>query len=89
MGKDYNQVKNFIFVCNGSDCKDEGSKSLEKLFSQELKKQGLKDKTKIIKTKCTGRCKEAPVVVVGNKWLTKVKDKNVEEIVEEAFLKKS
>jgi NADH:ubiquinone oxidoreductase subunit E len=88
MGKDYNQVKNFIFICNGSDCKSSGAKSLEKSFSHELKKFDLRDKTKIIKTKCTGRCKEAPIVVVDNNWLTKVKEKNVEEIVEEAFLKK-
>ncbi|MDQ3394691.1 MAG: (2Fe-2S) ferredoxin domain-containing protein [Bacteroidota bacterium] len=88
MGKDFNKVKNFIFICNGSDCKDAGSKNLEKVFSGELKKIGIREETKIIKTKCTGRCKEAPVVVVENHWLTHVKEKNVEGIIEEAFLKK-
>ncbi len=89
MGKDFNQVKNFIFICNGSDCKSSGAKGLEKLFWQELKKNGIKNTTKIIKTKCTGRCQEAPVIVVDNSWLTKVKEKNVSVIVEDAFLKKS
>jgi NADH:ubiquinone oxidoreductase subunit E len=88
MGKDYNKIKNFIFVCNGSDCKSSGAKDLEKLFSQELKSMGIRDKTKIIKTKCTGRCKEAPVVVVDNNWLTKVKLKNVGDILKENLSKK-
>ncbi len=65
-----------------------GSKRLEKVFYGELKNLGIKDETKIIKTKCTGRCKEAPVVVVENQWLTQVKEKNVEGIIEEAFSKK-
>lgn len=85
MGKDYSKVENFLFICNGSDCKSSGAKELEKMFSYELKYRGLKDKTVIIKTKCTGRCKEAPVVIVNENWLTKVKPRNVEDIVRDAF----
>lgn len=85
MGKDYSQVKNFIFICNGSDCKKSGAKDLEKAVHFELKTRGQKNKSKIIKTKCTGRCKEAPVVLANNQWLSRVRLKEVREIVDDVL----
>ncbi len=82
MGKDYNKVKHFVFICNGKDCKKSGAKDLERAISSDLKSKGLRDKTKILKTKCTGRCKEAPIVLVNNHWLADVKMKDVPDVVE-------
>jgi NADH:ubiquinone oxidoreductase subunit E len=84
MGKDLNKCSKFIFVCHGSDCKSH-SKELTCSFKEELKRRGLKEDVMIIKTKCTGRCKEGPVVIVDNQWHLKVKEKQVKEILDQAF----
>lgn len=85
MGKNYESYCHFAFICNGSDCKDKGAKDIERAFSKEFKQHGLKGSARVFKTKCTGRCKEAPVVIVGQKWLAKVKPKDVPDLVEEFF----
>ena len=87
MAKDYEKYCQFAFVCNGSDCKKKGAKDLERAFAQEFKKQDVKDSSRTFKTKCTGRCKEAPVVIVGQQWLPKVKPADVPRLVEKYFRK--
>ena len=89
MGKDYNKYCQFVFVCTGKDCCKKGGKELQKQFSKELKERGLKGTAKVIKTKCTGRCKEAPVAIVGQHWLSFVKESQVPVIVEELVLQKA
>ena len=89
MGKEYEKYCHFVFVCNGKDCKKNGAKDLQKQFSRQLTDRGLKGSSKVIKTKCTGRCKEAPVVIVGAKWLGHVKQSQVPIIVEELMLQKA
>jgi NADH:ubiquinone oxidoreductase subunit E len=61
--------RRFIFVCNGSDCKKEGCKKLQKDIKDMIGSEGYKGKFKIIKTKCMDFCKSAPVVVVNNEVL--------------------
>ena len=87
MGKDYDNYCHFAFVCNGSDCKKKGAKDLERAFAQAFKKQVSKGSARTFKTKCTGRCKEAPVVIVGQEWLPKVKEADVPRLVEKYFAK--
>ncbi len=87
--KDFDKYQHFIFVCNGKDCCKKGAKDLQKAFSKELKEQGLKASSKVIKTKCTGRCKEAPVVIAGDKWLGKVKEEDVKPIIEYSLCPKA
>lgn len=87
--KDYDAYCHFVFVCNGKDCCKSGAKDLQKEFSKELKERGLKDAAKVIKTKCTGRCKQAPVAIVGQRWLGNVKESQVPLIIEELLLQKA
>ena len=82
MSKDYQKVAHFVFICNGSSCKDDGAKPVEKELYKQLKDKGHKGHTKIIKTKCHGLCKEAPVMVIKDQWHTKVKASQVPKIVE-------
>ena len=89
MGKDYDKYCHFVFVCNGKDCKKNGAKDLQKAFSKGLNERGLKGSAKVIKTKCTGRCKEAPVVIVGQHWLSRVKETQVPAIIDELVLQKA
>lgn len=85
--KDFSHVEHFVFVCSGSDCKPD-SKKLQKAFKETLDKHGLKKSTTIIKTKCTGRCKEAPVVIVGNEWVGEVTPADTERLVQKHLLNK-
>lgn len=87
--KDYENYCHFVFVCNGKDCCKSGAKDLQKQFSRELKDRGLKGSAKVIKTKCTGRCKQAPVAIVGQHWLGNVKESQVPLIVDELVLQKA
>lgn len=84
MGKeDYHKIKHFVFTCNGKDCKANGAKEIGTELKKVLKEEGLQDSTKVIKTKCTGRCKEGPVVIIKENWLTEVRPKQVPEIINE------
>lgn len=80
MGKDYSKFERFIFVCNGKKCKSD-AKGLQKAFQAALKDEGLNKQAKVIKTKCTGRCKEAPVAIVGQAWLGHVKEEDAPKLV--------
>ena len=85
--KDYSHVQEFVFVCSGKDCKSE-SKGLQKAFKEALDKNKLKKTGQVIKTKCTGRCKEAPVVIVGNEWLGHVRPSDADKLVVKHFIDK-
>lgn len=82
--KDYSHVVDFVFVCAGKSCKPE-SKMLQKAFKESLEKNRLKKISKVIKTKCTGRCKEAPVVIIGNEWLGEVRSSDADKLVKKHF----
>lgn len=83
--KDYSHIEDFVFVCTGKDCKSE-SKSLQKAFKEALDKNGMKKTSKVIKTKCTGRCKEAPVIIIGSEWLSHVKPSDADKLVKKHFV---
>ncbi len=68
----------FIFVCNGKDCKKNGCKDIQKAIKSELKQQKA---LKIIKTKCTGKCKKAPVLIAKEQWMTDMNVKKTLDLV--------
>jgi NADH:ubiquinone oxidoreductase subunit E len=63
--------RKFIFICNGSDCKEKGCKDLQTEIKDLVKSEDHKGKYKIIKTKCMDFCKSAPVIVVNNEVVKK------------------
>jgi NADH:ubiquinone oxidoreductase subunit E len=73
MSKQRDSIQQFIFICNGKDCKKNGCKELQKSIKQELKSRRKMKAVKVIKTKCTGKCKKAPVLIADNQWFTEVK----------------
>jgi NADH:ubiquinone oxidoreductase subunit E len=76
--------RQLIFICNGSDCKKSGSKTISKDVKEAAKTEPLKGACKIIKTKCMDMCKSAPVVIVHDHFFKKT---NSQKIIQE--LKKS
>lgn len=87
MGKDYNNIKHFVFTCNGKDCKANGAKEIGTELKKQLREEGLHQETKVIKTKCTGRCKEGPIMIIKENWITEVKARNLSEIIKNNFKK--
>ena len=85
--KGYDRFCNFVFICQGKDCKKKGAKGLYKKFSADIKAKGLKQKTRVIKTKCTDRCKEAPAIIIKDHWLGKVKEAQVPDLINQYFEK--
>lgn len=71
----------FIFVCNGKDCKKNGCKDIQKAIKSELKQQKQQKALKIIKTKCTGKCKKAPVLIAKEQWMTDMNVKKTLDLV--------
>lgn len=82
MGKNFDKYTRFVFVCGGKDCKKNGSKDVQKALSHEIKSKGLRQEVKVIKTKCTGRCKEGPIIIAKDRWWVKTKAEDTSKIIE-------
>lgn len=72
----------FVFICNGKDCKKRGCKDIQKAIKQNLKQKRKQKAIKVINTKCTGQCKKAPVLIAQSKWLTEMSVHKSLEVVE-------
>lgn len=70
MGKDLSKVKHIFQFCDGGSCRKAGSEQVVRDVRANLKNQGLWKETHTIKTRCNGRCEDAPTWIVqpGNYW---------------------
>jgi (2Fe-2S) ferredoxin len=93
--KDATRVKYTVFCCQGSDCVKDGAKDTLKALRSEIRARGLKGDVHVIKTQCTDKCKDAPVLIAcsacghgpcGAVWYRKVDEKDAVRIVEEHLL---
>ncbi|WP_339702601.1 (2Fe-2S) ferredoxin domain-containing protein [Algoriphagus aquimarinus] len=64
-------TRKLVFICNGSDCKQDGAKKLYKELKGLTDEPPLKGSCKFIKTKCMDMCKTAPNVIVGDHFCKK------------------
>ena len=78
-----------VLVCSGASCLSSGSLEIKDKMVKEIKKAGLEDEIRIIETGCMGPCELGPVILVYPDEILykKVKKEDVEEIVENHFLK--
>ena len=74
MGKDLSQAKATFFFCDGGSCRKAGSESVVRAARAKLRNDGLWDATHTIKTRCNGRCEDAPTWIVhpGGYWYGEV-----------------
>lgn len=81
--------RSHVLVCGGTGCHSSKSDEVFNHFEEELKKAGLEDEVKVIKTGCFGLCALGPVVVVypEGAFYSKVTPGDVTEIVSEHLLK--
>jgi len=83
MGKNLANT-NFTFLfCDGGSCQKAGSEKAAREARAYLRNNGHWDNTHTIKTRCNGRCEDAPTCIVqsGNYWYKKITPKTVVDIV--------
>ncbi|WP_249755634.1 (2Fe-2S) ferredoxin domain-containing protein [Microvenator marinus] len=78
MARDLRKIQNVVLVCQGKDCKKNGAKDVLCGVKSALKDLGAHRETMIVKTKCTGQCKKAPVMGIQphGVWLTEGTEKS-------------
>ena len=73
-----------ILVCGVAGCASSGSLKVAAAIEDQIKKNGLANEVKVIKTGCFGLCAEGPIMMVCPEHVmyTKVTEDDVEEIFE-------
>lgn len=70
MGKDLSRVKQTFYTCDGGSCRKAGAEQTSRDTRVYLRNSGSWEKTHTVKTRCNGRCEDAPTWIVqpGNYW---------------------
>ncbi len=78
-----------VLVCAGTGCSASNSDEIFNNLNEELKKLGLEEEVKVIKTGCFGLCQKGPIVAVhpDNVYYAHVKPGDAERIVAEHLYK--
>lgn len=77
--------RNHVLICGGTGCTSSGSAGIEKTLIEELEKNGISDKVKVVKTGCFGLCALGPIMIVypEGSFYSMVKSEYIPEIVTE------
>lgn len=83
MGKNISKVSTTFQFCDGGSCRKAKSEIAIREARAHLRNQGLWDQTHTIKTRCNGRCEDAPTWIVqpGNYWYKNLTPEKAIEIV--------
>ena len=84
-----NIVQKHILICGGTGCKASESDKIKAALNREIQKNNLEDKVKVIMTGCFGFCAQGPIINImpEDTFYTKVKEEDVEEIIETDIIK--
>jgi len=84
-----NVYRSHVLICGGTGCASADSFKMMDKFHDELKKHGLEEEVKLVKTGCFGLCEAGPIVIVypERSFYSQVKMEDVERITEEHLLK--
>ncbi|WP_459212265.1 (2Fe-2S) ferredoxin domain-containing protein [Aquimarina rhabdastrellae] len=83
MGKDLTKINTTFEFCDGGSCRKAKSELAVREARAYLRNEQLWDTTHSIRTRCNGRCEDAPTWIVqpGNYWYKNVTPEKAEEIV--------
>ncbi|CAM1374673.1 hypothetical protein [Tenacibaculum xiamenense] len=83
MGKNVAKAKTTFLFCDGGSCKKANSEMAVREARAHLRNEGLWDDTHSIRTRCNGRCEDAPTWIVepGNFWYKNLTPKKAVEII--------
>ena len=59
-----NAVQRHVLVCGGTGCTSSGSMKIIEKLEEEISKNGIGDKVKVVKTGCFGLCALGPIMIV-------------------------
>jgi NADH-quinone oxidoreductase subunit F len=78
-----------VLICGGGACISSHSHELKKKLLEGIEKKGLAAEVTLVETGCMGPCELGPMMVVypDGSFYIKLKDENIDEIIEEHFLK--
>ncbi len=78
-----------VLVCGGGACISSHSHEIKDKLIAVLEEKGLSDEINVVETGCMGPCELGPVMVVypDGSFYIKLKEDDIEELVEEHFLK--
>ena len=81
--------RSHVLVCGGTGCTSSGSAQIIDTLEKELKRNGLENEIKVIKTGCFGLCALGPIMVVypEGAFYSMVRPEDIPEIVSEHLLK--
>ena len=81
--------RSHVLVCGGTGCTSSNSAAIIEALEFEIKKHGLENEVKVVRTGCFGLCARGPIMVVypEGSYYSLVKPEDVPEIVEEHLLK--
>ena len=81
--------RSHVLVCGGTGCTSSNSAAIIEALESEIKKHGLENEVKVVRTGRFGPCARGPIMVVypEGSYYSLVKPEDVPEIVEEHLLK--
>ncbi|HEX3025996.1 MAG TPA: (2Fe-2S) ferredoxin domain-containing protein, partial [Clostridia bacterium] len=82
-------IRSHVLVCGGTGCTSSGSEQIIKTLESEIKKQGLDEEVKVVRTGCFGLCALGPIMIIypEGAFYSMVKIEDIPEIVSEHLLK--
>ncbi|OHX65870.1 (2Fe-2S) ferredoxin domain-containing protein [Flammeovirga pacifica] len=87
MGKNLAVAKDVFLFCDGGSCQKAGSEAVIRSIRAYLRNTGQWDSTHTIKTRCNGRCEDAPTCIVQpHFWYKELTPKKGLQIVESHIL---
>lgn len=86
--KKNSQFRMTVTLCGGTGCRAYGSEALKKAFQEELRKNDLDDKTRLMFSGCHGFCESGPLVVIRPDGILYcgVKEEDIATIVSETLI---
>lgn len=83
MGKDISKTTHTFLFCDGGSCQKKGSEQVVRTARAYLRNNGLWNTTHTIKTRCNGRCEDAPTCIVnsGEYWYKELTPEKILPIV--------
>jgi (2Fe-2S) ferredoxin len=80
-----NGTKHHVLICNGSSCMRKGGEEATQAIRNKVTELDLDETVHTTRTRCNGRCKDAPVAIVypSGDWYKQVTETVAHRIVEE------
>lgn len=92
MGKDLTQSDITFYFCDGGSCQKAGSEASVRAARAYLRNNNLWDTSHTIKTRCNGRCEDAPTCIVnpgnGEYWYKELTPEKAVKIIESHLYEK-